>query len=118
MNVRRYSGYLLMLTAVLHMLLGLLLFWQPLRAMLQAGLFNSIAAEASRGMAFWFLLFGMLLFLVGQSMQWSLAQCGRVPRSVSWGLLGIALVGCVVMPVSGFWLVIPQVWLLLRAEQG
>lgn len=103
-----------MATAVLHMLLGIVVFWQPLQAIVMSGVINSITPHYDRGMVFWFLLFGGLLWLLGHMTQWIETRYSDVPRSLGWGLLGIALIGILVMPVSGFWLVIPQAYLLLK----
>lgn len=118
MKPRPYLGYLLIGTGVLHTVLGLIVFQQPVRAMLQAGVINSIDTNYDRGMAFWFILFGVLAIVLGQMTLWAIRQFGVLPASLGWGLLGIAVVGGIVLPVSGFWLVFPQAVLLILSARG
>lgn len=117
MIVRMRIGWLLMMTAILHMLLGVLLFWQPLQDMVDAGIINSITPHYDRGMIFWFLLFGALLLLLGHMTQWMQTHFGVIPESLGWGLFGLAVVGIIVMPVSGFWVVLPQAYLIIRVAR-
>ncbi len=113
--MQKQLGRLLMATALIHNALGLALFWRPLRDMAGAGLFNSVAPHYDRAAVFWFLMFGVLLWLLGYVAHWSLTQHGTVPAGLGWGLLALGVVGCVILPVSGFWLVLPQAYGLIRA---
>lgn len=114
MNIRQHLGHLLMLTAAIHVALGVLLFYAPLLDIIQSGVFNSITPHYDRGMVVWFLLFGAVLFLLGQSAQWIIRSGMALPESVGWGLLLIAVLGGVLLPVSGFWLVLPQALFIIN----
>ena len=79
--MNKLTGRLLMATAVGHALVGLILFREPIAAILNDGLVNAIqpplfAAEArfDRIAAFWFLLFSPVLFLLGQITNWTVEQ--------------------------------------------
>ncbi len=108
------SGYLLIGTGMIHNVLGVLLFWEPLLDMIQSGLFNAIAEQYDRGLVFWFLFFGFLLMVLGRVLSRMTADDSASARLIGWSLLALALAGIVIMPVSGFWLILPQAWLLLR----
>lgn len=118
MGLRHRSGVLLQATAIGHNLLGVILFWRPLQAMLSAGMFNSVVPHPERAAVFWFLLFGALLWVLGTLTNWAERMYHDLPRSLGWGLLAIALMGILALPVSGFWLVLPQAYLVLRASKA
>ncbi len=112
--MKRWIGPLLMATAVLHTVVGFIFFAVPLADVMRAGVLNAVDPHYDRAAAIWFLLFGALLWLLGMLAQWSVQQTGTVPASLGWGLAILGLVGVVLMPVSGFWLVLPQAYIILR----
>jgi hypothetical protein len=106
----KLSGRLLVATGALHTIVGVLLYAPYLLEMWQAGLWNSVEPHLGRMAVFWFLFFGFLLMMAGQV----IARYTRpIPRGFGWGLLALSVVGAIMMPVSGFWLVIPQALYLL-----
>lgn len=74
--------------------------------------------HALRGAVVWFLLFGAPLALLAilvrplqQAVQW------RALRHLGWGLIALAALGVSLMPVSGFWLVLPPALALCSAPR-
>ncbi len=57
-------------------------------------------------MAFWFIFFGFLLIVFGALIDWCESKGIKLPLFLGWGLLTITIIGVMLMPVSGFWLVI------------
>lgn len=112
--MKKWIGLLLMGTAVLHTAVGLLVFGGILADIGRAGIWNAIDPHYDRATAVWFLLFGFILFLLGMLVQWVEQQTGTLPHSLGWGLLLIGVMGVVLMPVSGFWLIFPQAYWVLR----
>jgi hypothetical protein len=115
--VSRWVPRLLVWIALGHSLLGLVLFREPLAAMLREGLVNTIGAsgDSDREAAFWFLVFSAMLLLWGQLV----AHASRRPDAralalVGWNMLLVGALGCLVMPVSGFWMVIALAPFVLR----
>jgi uncharacterized protein with PQ loop repeat len=106
----KLSGRLLILTGVIHTIVGLLIGYPYLLEMWQAGLWNSVDPHMSRVAIFWFLLFGFLLMMVGQVIS---TTTRPVPKVFGWSLLAMSALGALMMPISGFWLVIPQALYLL-----
>ncbi len=53
----------------------------------------------------------------GQLAHWAQRRTGTLPPALGWGLLGLSAAGAVLMPVSGFWLVIPQAPLALALSR-
>lgn len=107
--MHRWVGRWMMGVGVLHSIIGLILFPAPLREIVGARLWNSVNVYTPmRYLAFWFLFAGVATILIGYLADWIEGVAGRpLPRAIGWTLLAIALVGVIVTPVSGFWLVFP-----------
>lgn len=117
--MRKRIGYILMSIAILHEVVGLVFYAPVLLEILHAGFFNTINPPYwERDAAFWFLMFGVLLFLMGWAAQWSLERVGFIPGFISWGILLVSVVGVMMMPASGFWLAIPVAVVMIRLGQG
>jgi hypothetical protein len=115
--MRRYAGELLMGTGALHTLIGVVGFRRTLGAIHRARYVNAIGRDPERAAALWCLTTGGLLVVLGQLARSVQARTGAVPRSLGWGLLALAVPGVVLLPASGFWLVLGQALLVLRGAQ-
>ncbi|WP_199617606.1 DUF6463 family protein [Paenibacillus alkalitolerans] len=115
-GIKRRAGLFLMLTGWLHTAVGLILYRKQLQEILADGLWNTAPEGEWEAMTvFWFMMFGFMLIYLGYTADWLLKKKGIAPPpAFGWILLAICLAGVVVMPVSGFWLVLPQAWILLR----
>lgn len=114
--MRRLSGPLLMATGVLDLLVCLLLYPGPLAAIAQDGFFNAVEldpAQFDRETAFWHVAFGTTVLILGGLVHWAQARTGTLPAFLGWSLLAFGVVGAILMPVSGFWAVLPQAALML-----
>lgn len=117
MKLKKYSGTLMAWTALLHTVVGIFYYWNPLTDIYKSGLFNSIDPHYDRGAAFWFLLFGALMFTIASLMNWLQQVKGiDVPKFIGVHLLILCLIGVFFMPISGFWLVIPQAFIIMRGR--
>jgi len=96
-------GYIVILIALGHTLVGLIFYSQPLKDVLQAGIFNTINSP-NRAAAFWFFMFGAMLAVYGAITQWLLDSVGALPRFWGWSLFALCLIGAIFVPMSGFWL--------------
>lgn len=117
--MKKYSGLFMWLTGLLHNVVGLILFWEPLKEMFLGGLFNTVVVpHYDRGLAFWFLFSGFMMFLLAHLMNWIIKDKGLVvPKLVGWHLLYLSILGVITMPISGFWVVIPQAILIIRGNK-
>lgn len=106
------------MTGGLHLALGTFTYQQPLLAMARAGVLNSLEAQPERDGALWYFVAGGFLITAGATVRWSLRRAGRAPAPLGWGLAVIALVGVVVAPLSGFWLVLVEGVLLVVLGRG
>lgn len=105
---RPWKGRWLLTVALLHTVAAAVLFAPQWQALWQRGVFNAVAGDAHMGNAIWFLLFGAVLGLLA----WEVTALERSQpavalRPMGWCLLALVLAGVVLMPVSGFWLVLP-----------
>ena len=95
----------LKVTAVGHTLVGLILFAEPLQATVREGIVGAIVPHFDRVAAFWFLLFSPALYMLAQVIDRAVAsRTPEVVRVVSWYLLVLGIIGAVMIPLSGFWL--------------
>jgi hypothetical protein len=120
--MRRLSGLLLMATGVLDLLYVLAFHSRQLAAMAQDGFFDAVElnpAQFDREAAFWHMMFGVMFVVLGALVHWTQAQMGTLPAFLGWALLALGIAGVILMPASGFWLVLPQaVLMLVVARRG
>ena len=118
MKLWKKSGALLIATGILHNLIGFMMGWEVLKALANEGFVNSINTEMDRNAIFWFLFSGFMLMLLGKLMQtYSQEQNKPVPAYLGYYLLALTVIGCLMMPLSGFWLVLPQALIIIMAHR-
>lgn len=112
-KIWNYSGLLLLLTGILHTLVAILFHWQKYLDMIKEGLVNTIN-DYERSNAFWFLVCGIIIMFFGSVLQ-HYQKLTNKPAPLSFGcsLLLFSIVGCIMGPVSGFWLFIPQALIII-----
>jgi hypothetical protein len=118
------TGRLLIVTGIGHALVGLALFHEPLAAIVRDGIVGAIGVHLTRDgiqpslgreAAFWFLLYGPILYLLGRVTERAVeGRDAGMLRLLGRNLLGVGVVGAAIMPVSGFWIVIALALLTLR----
>src|SRR5712692_9198137 len=101
----RIAGWLLMTIGVTHILFVVWVGRGPLLAVVQDRFFRALFPHHDRLEIFWSLCFGVMAFFLGQLISRSEARGVRTPAVLGWELLALGLVGAVLMPVSGWWLV-------------
>ena len=84
---------------------------------LGAGIVGAIELDPARTILFWFLFFGFLFMSLGWFVHLTERAGQRVPRAVAWHLGSLALAGGLLIPASGFWLVLPVAWRMRRVRQ-
>ncbi|MBU0746281.1 MAG: hypothetical protein KKB95_23265 [Gammaproteobacteria bacterium] len=96
--------------AVVHTVFAVVVFQPQMREIVERGVFDSVGTDPMRGAVSWFVLFGGLFALLGWAVMLVERQAALAPvplRALGAGLLALALLGIVLMPASGFWLVLP-----------
>jgi hypothetical protein len=82
------------------------------------GVVGTIDSDPWRGLVFWFLFFGFMAMLLGQLMHRMERAGHELPRELGWLLGALTVVGIVLMPASGFWLVLPVALRMLRRRRA
>lgn len=114
-GIKRQSGLFLGLTGCLHIVIGFIIFWNPLNEIVSAGVFNAVGHDYPRAAAVWFQFSGLFMVFGALLMGWVVKTKGlELPKSVGWCLLAISVIGVILMPVSGFWLAMPQAYIILK----
>jgi hypothetical protein len=117
MNLSKNSGNLLIATGIIHNIIGFIMGWNVLTEIVRSGFVNSINNEMDRNAIFWFLFGGFAMMALGKLMQDCLDADWRLPKWLGVSLLVLSLIGCMMMPVSGFWLVVPQALLIISTHR-
>jgi hypothetical protein len=113
-GIKRHSGIMLIITGWIHTLIGVAIFSDPLIDMLQAGILNSIDMQYERSTVFWFIFAGLMIILLGHLMDWIIKKKNMIlPSSLGWYLLALCTIGIIIMPLSGFWIVLPQALIII-----
>ncbi len=114
----KYSGILLVITGIIHTLVGIWLGREAYIEMIRDGFVNSVADDYVREFAFWFLVCGVLLIFFGQTLHYYIRKEQQpAPLFLGYCILVFSLIGCVIEPISGFWLFIPQAIIILVAHR-
>jgi hypothetical protein len=110
----KYSGVFLAATGILHCAGLFFFFWDLL---LEArGYFDSRTFFL---FVFWLNASGIVLVVFGHTLHWYITKEQQpAPRFVGYWLLGLAAAGCLVAPVSGFVLLIPQGLIIVLAHRN
>ncbi len=110
MKLSRYSGYYLMVTGVIHNIVGFYKVRDVLYHMHQMGWWNSASFPPyDRFAAMWFLICGFSWMAMGFVMHQHYKKIQRPPAlilGIFFTMMGI--IGVIILPVSGMWLFIPQ----------
>jgi Family of unknown function (DUF6463) len=117
--MKRWMGRWLMVVAVLHTAFGLVLFRAQWVQLLDAGLFNGVAGDVARAKAVWFGFFGLALFLFGLAVDALENVRAPMPTAIGAAMVIFTLLGILLVPASGFWLVLPlSIAALVKARRG
>lgn len=114
--MRKISGPLLMAIGMLDLLYVLMFYARQLSSIAGDGFFGAVEsdpAQLGRGIAFWHLTFGVTVLILGALVRWAQARTGTLPALLGWSLLALGLFGAILVPASGFWLVLPLAVLML-----
>jgi hypothetical protein len=80
----------------------------------RGGVIGTIESDATRSIFFWYFFFGLLLLMLGGVMH-ALERAGhRTPAGLGWQLAGLGIAGAALIPASGFWLVFPVAFRVVR----
>jgi hypothetical protein len=122
---KRKAARLLMAIGCLHVLGGVWLGREYLARIGREGFFGEadsalgrIPSRTERELVFWFLLWGVFAFLLGQLLSWAETQGKRPPAYFGWELMLISLAAAALAPKDGFWLVLIPAFMLAGSSKG
>lgn len=92
---------------VIHCTFGIVFMNEVLAVLWSEGVFNTVNGQPNREATFWFLYTGFLLILFGFMVDRLERSRLKIPTMVIVGFGLITIVGAVVMPISGIWLMLP-----------
>lgn len=111
--MKAWIGKWLIGVGVVHVLFGIVFMHSVLNVLWQEGLFNTINGQPPREMVFWFLVTGFLTVIIGGLVDRFEKSGLGLPRFLAWSFLALVVVGIVIMPISGIWLLVPPTISLL-----
>lgn len=102
------AAYYLIVLGGLHVLFGLIRFRTPLREALMEGFVGRLEQSDARRLAFWFIILGPLLALLGQAAA-DARNGGNLQLILTMGvtLLATSVIGVLAFPKSPLWGLIP-----------
>jgi hypothetical protein len=114
----RVAGYWWIIVSMIHGGVGAIVYSAQWQAIARDGWFNAVEPDPlalvfDRGDAFWFMFLTPFIFLMGQLCLWAERQHLTFPIAIGGTLLGTTLVGLFLLPISGFWLVLPPVLMMI-----
>ena len=115
MQKKTWIGYWIMFVALLHAITSFIFFMPAYQEIWQRGVVNAIGRNLMPALGVWFFLFGVVLALLGLCVS-SLEkhQAYEQARTLAVGLFLMSLLGVILMPYSGFWLMFPATIALYR----
>lgn len=118
MKLWKYSGIFLIATGILHTIVAIALGKDALLGIIQDGVVNVILEDSARAFAFWFLICGIFVIFLGQILNYYIKREQKpAPLFFGYSLLILSILGCIVEPISGFCLFIPQALIIIFASR-
>ncbi len=118
MKLWKYSGTFLVITGILHTIVAILINRNTYLEILKSGLININSKDQTLGFSFWFFMAGILLIFWGATIQYYIKKEQKpAPLFLGYAMLAFAIIGCLMIPSSGFWLLIPQALIILFAKR-
>ena len=114
----RWIGRLLMAGAVAHTVIALVRYQEVVFAIIRAGVFDTVVGDPVKGAVVWSLLFGGLAFIGGMAIDALEQPTGAIPRRLGWSFIILGVLGAVLIPASGFWVLFPAAIGIFRTSES
>ena len=113
------AAWMLIVLGVSHVIFGLVRFKIPIGEAVAEGFVGRFMASDARRLAFWFILVGPLLALLGQVALRAIdtGDMGLI-RIIGWYLFSAFVVGVLAFPKSPLWTLLPSSTLFIAAGFG
>ncbi len=115
--MKKINGYLLLFLGLLHVAVGVVGGWSQFVSIADYGIWNALIQHSQTvcmktlgclqlNGTWWFVAWGLMLILFGLLCTWVEVILNQtVPAFIAWLLFLICSVCAILMPASGFWLV-------------
>ena len=114
MKLWKFSGIFLTVTGIIHTIVALIIAKDIFAEMIRDGLINSTEGDYSRCFSLWFFIVGVILILGGTTLQYYIKKEQKpAPLFLGYAILLFAIIGCTIEPFSGFWLFLPQAFIII-----
>jgi len=117
--VRVWIGRSILVVGTIHTLLGIVFLRGAFAQVLSNGVFGAVTltVQSSMATAFWFFVSGALALILGGLVHYLERIEVAFPAFLPWSLVALTIAGCVLMPVSAWWLLLaPVAGMYLRAR--
>ena len=117
---KRKAARLLMVIGVLHFFGGVIVGRGHLARIFGEGFFGEAESNlgttpgAEKELVFWFLLWGVFNFMLGQLVSHMERRGIRPPAHFGWELAAVSLLCAALLPKGGFWLMLLPAFLLIK----
>lgn len=113
------AGTLMVAVGAFHEVAGLAIYRSPLVEMLRAGAVDTVLpnldpAFHGRQAAFWFMIAGPVLVMLGALAAWAERRVGTLPAWLGWSLLVLTIIGTAMFPNSAFWALFVPAFVIIR----
>ena len=115
-----WTGRALIGIGLIHQIVGVITAWLNRDQIFQAGWLNQAKQSFEFQTMVWFLLAGVLIILLGLVVNYLNTTLARpAPAWLGWWLVAVSVLALVLMPASGFWLVLALgIWVILAARNA
>lgn len=110
-------GFIIIVIGILHTILGVIKFSEVFSQMMLEGLFNT-GIGSHRGWAVWFTVTGIVFIILGFALKFIEESKLNIPNNIGWGCLGVAILGGIIIPLSGFWALLLPGILIISSKKG
>jgi Family of unknown function (DUF6463) len=116
----RWLGRYIIAVSGIHTLFGIIFFFEVGSRILADGVFNAVGQDPMRGAVAWFMLAGFFMTALGLAIDLLESFSPHANFSaLGWVLLIICGVGIILMPQSGFWLLlVPAIAMVAKRQVG
>ena len=105
--MKSWIGKSLVVVGLIHLSFGFIFMRSVLGVLWGEGLFNTVNGQPPREMVFWFLVSGFLTLIIGGLVDRLESSGLGLPVFLPWSFLSLVIIGIVIMPISGIWLLVP-----------
>ena len=108
-------GISIIIIGILHVCLGFVKYQTSFMNIFSQSVFNSIKTHEEK-LAFWFTFCGIIFMLLGYLIYLLEKHQIKIPKRFSWSFLASTILGVIILPVSGFWiLLIPSILIVITS---